>query len=103
MTTPQRYIVKISNLTGANGIADYKGLNIDLNVAGSQVYPNDENVAYLFNTGAIPEHADIEIITEEEYLLAKQAHESKPRPATVESRVQQLEGIVMMAVMEGKL
>jgi hypothetical protein len=64
-------IVKITNLKNSNDIIDYKGLNLDLIVAGSQLYPPDENTAYFFYDGEVIEGEDLQLITESEYQTVK--------------------------------
>lgn len=58
---------KVSNLFDLQGTAQYKGLKLDQIVAGSQVYPHDENLAYLKYAGKQVDHKDLSILTEEEY------------------------------------
>lgn len=72
--------LKISNLAGLNGRCDYKGLDIDLIVPGTQVYPSGEDVAYFSFDGDLVEHPDITVLTEEEYQAAISAEQSKPQP-----------------------
>lgn len=60
-------LLKISNWLTERGSADYKGLDIDLFVPGTQIYP-DHSVCYIgTDQDDIPQHADIEEITQEQY------------------------------------
>lgn len=61
--------LKITNWLTPRGNADYKGLNIDLIVPGSQIYL--DGVCYIqTDEPDIPEHGDIEEVTQEEYKAA---------------------------------
>lgn len=71
--------VKINNLD-SNGRIDYKGLDIEKIIPGTQVYPNSENVAYFGYDGALKSVGDIQVITEQEYLAFRQDELSKPAP-----------------------
>lgn len=78
--------VKISNLIQMNGIADYKGLDIDKFVPGMQLYPNlrENNICMVVTLEEnIPTYKDIKIVTEEEYNLFKEEIK-KDSPATEE-------------------
>lgn len=59
--------LKINNLIQLGGSADYKGLNIDLIVGGTQIYflENGRNEAYFQYNGEPVNHTDLEVITEE--------------------------------------
>ncbi|WP_202710584.1 hypothetical protein [Sporosalibacterium faouarense] len=60
--------VKIANLVQENGKCDYKGLDISKNITGKQVYPINENSAYLITVQeTIPNHSDLIEITKEDY------------------------------------
>lgn len=80
--------IKISNLMNTDGKADYKGLDLNLIVAGSQIYPND-NTAYLKYNGTAATDNDITELTESDY-LAKKNEIEKPA-TTIESRVSAIE------------
>lgn len=60
-------IVRITNLIQPGGRADYKGLDLDRIIAGSQLYPNDENTAYLFYDGDVAPDGDISIVSQSVY------------------------------------
>lgn len=80
--------IKISNFIQHDGKADYKGLDLKKNVSGSQIYPENENVAYLIYNGDLVQHGDIEVITETEYQQALDTHDNIVTP---EERIEQLE------------
>jgi hypothetical protein len=80
-------IVKVSNLVQPNGTADYKGLDLDKIVPGSQLYPDNENTVYFFYTGDVVEHADVMVITEEEY-YAKKAEIVSKVPLSYDERLE---------------
>lgn len=91
-------IVKISNLIQSDGRADYKGLDCDKIIAGSQLYPMNENVAYVcYEDDEIPQHEDLQIITEEEYLQIKNEIETN-RPKTPEEELQERINLIQQAL-----
>lgn len=59
--------IKVMNTRNTDGTMDYKGLDLSLIVPGTQLYPSDENAAYLGYDGEIPDHPDISAITEAEH------------------------------------
>ena len=66
--------IKVSFNSALNvNIIDYKGLDINLFIAGSQLYPNDVSWCAVATTEDLTNfsHPDVEIITEEEYLELK--------------------------------
>lgn len=64
--------VKVINLTNAFGTADYKGLNIEMIIPGSQVYDDTLSLFIGATTEeALPMNADLIEITEEEYKSQK--------------------------------
>ena len=91
--------VKISNLVQPNGSVDYKGLNIDLNVPGTQVYDIEDgnNVAYLYTTqDVLPQHPDLIEISEAEYEAAKAdflARQKANQPPSIYEHSQRLADI----------
>lgn len=73
--------IKITNLIDSHGICNYKGLDIDLFIPGSQVY--DMNIAYIATEEIeIPEHSDIQVLTEEEYVSFTNEIKNRPQPPT---------------------
>lgn len=93
--------VKIINLfPPQGGVCDYKGLDIDLFVAGKQVY--DETTAYIATTeDTIPAHADLVELTEQEYLNYKQEIENRPRPLTETERIELMEKAMEDLILSG--
>lgn len=69
--------VKINNLFGLNGQADYKGMNLNNIIAGTQSYSHDDNSCVLGYSGEVSAHPDLTEVTEQEYRLVKQEFESK--------------------------
>jgi len=83
-------LIKIYNLIDAHGVADYKGLDLTKIIAGTQLYPINENVAYVgYEDDEIPQHEDLQIITEEEYLQIKNEIEVN-KPKTLEEELEEL-------------
>lgn len=74
--------IKINQLIDSQGRADYKGLDINHIVAGTQVYPPDENVAYFEYDGASVTHPDIKVLTSDEYHAIVKTENERPRPLT---------------------
>jgi len=68
--------IKINNLIQKNGVADYKGLDLNLIIPGTQIYPATENTAYFYYNGEKNENADVLGITESEYMAKKSEDES---------------------------
>ncbi|MFW5436260.1 hypothetical protein [Paenibacillus apiarius] len=68
-------IVNIMPERGGN--CDYKGLDIDKFIPGSQVYPSGTRDCYVITEEEnIPEHEDITLITTEEYEAASAAEQN---------------------------
>lgn len=83
-------IVKIKNLLKEDGVADYKGLDISMNVPGLQLYSKDLQNAYIVtNQEEIPENDDLTEITQGEYDAFKQSllGEQENSGPTVEERL----------------
>ncbi|WCR29708.1 hypothetical protein L3476_13870 [Paenibacillus thiaminolyticus] len=79
--------LKLINVVGPNGgNCDYKGLDINKFVSGSQVYPRGTRDFYVITEQEdIPEHPDIQFVTEEEYEAAYEAERNRPRePGPIE-------------------
>lgn len=74
----------IKNLVGPNGgNYDYKGLDIDLFIAGSQIYFNNgTEVLVITEEDVIPEHEDIKILTEQQYMDWVTEIKNIPQPPT---------------------
>ena len=82
--------IKVSNIKTIFGSVDYKGLDLNKIVAGSQVYVDDFSSAYLATTeGSLPENVNIEIIEESEYLSVREAQHSEIQ--SEKDRLKQLE------------
>lgn len=99
--------VKIKNLIKKNGNADYKGLDIVNVLGGTQIYPQDRNVAFIGFDGDLVEHEDIEVITEEQYQLEVQAQKDyadsfitpeKELAALKQSQADQDEAIMLLTL-----
>lgn len=64
--------IEVADLVNIFGQSDYKGLNIDLFISGSQVYSTDMSVFIGATTEELlPVHADLTEITEAEYISKK--------------------------------
>lgn len=85
--------LKVNNLIQLGGNADYKGLDINLIVGGTQLYflDNGKNEAYFMYKGDAVDHFDLEVITEEQYQAAKREYEeSMPVTVSPEEEIQYL-------------
>lgn len=82
-------IVKVSNLI-INNVADYKGLDLNKIVGGTQLYPDYDNVAYFFYDGDVIESTYLEIVTEATYIEHKKRIDSAPKPITQEQQIANL-------------
>lgn len=93
--------VKIVNLFPAGGgTCDYKGLDINLFVAGKQVY--DETVAYIVTEETdLPVNDDLIELTEHEYLSCRQEIENRPRPLNEVERIELMEKAVEDIILNG--
>ncbi|BFH15903.1 hypothetical protein WJ0W_003295 [Paenibacillus melissococcoides] len=69
-----------------SGNLDYKGLDINLFVAGSQIYPPGTRDCYVITAQVdIPKHEDIHLVTEAEYEAAYNAErERQQEPGPIE-------------------
>jgi len=77
--------VKVVNLINEHNDADYKGLNLNMFVPSKAIYTSDFKTAYIITLEEIiPNHKELEIITEEEYNNVKnqleEGKEQKPQP-----------------------
>lgn len=94
---------KISNLHQADGMCDYKGLNINKFIAGSQVYDLSNNLCLIKTTEeSIIQNADITILADQEYnTLKSEIDKNKAnQSASINDRISALE--VAMAQQLGK-
>lgn len=89
--------IKISNLINTQGVADYKGLDLTKIITGSQIYPDNENVAYFKYDGEPIEHPDITVIDETTYNNVKNSL-NKPPQLSLENRVSALEEALLQAL-----
>jgi hypothetical protein len=85
-------VLKINNLIQPNGLADYKGLDIDKFVE-PPLYPHDENVCYAIYDGTLVNHEDVIVIDLDTYNAVKE-HIEKTRPKSPEEQI--LERIELM-------
>lgn len=97
--------LKILNLVPeGGGVCNYKGLDIDMFIPGSQIYPGDERACYLItNEETIPEHADILRITTDEYEVAREKYVVNPvRPPSTEDLQKQIDAmqLALMGMMD---
>lgn len=105
------YFYKIVNLVSASGACSYKGLNADLFIAGSQVYPHnlqENNMCLVASTEDVFASGDLSKVSEEEYVTLKQEILSKypaPQPSKEElneQRIAELE-MAMASILGGAL
>lgn len=98
---------KITNLVQPSGICDYKGLEIDAFVAGSQVYSQDGKTCIISTVQdtEIAAHQDVLELTEIEYLAEKEAMVI-PVPNPIEEQIAELQAQnaqMLLALVEGGL
>ena len=60
-------ILKVNNLIQISGAADYKGLNLNKIVTGTQIYPPTDNSAYFYYEGDYAPLKDIQEVDEVTY------------------------------------
>ena len=90
--------VKVMNLFDNQGTANYKGLDLSKIIAGTQLYPINENVAYVgYEDYELPQHEDLLVITEDEYLQIKNEIEAN-RPKTLEEELQERINLMQQAL-----
>lgn len=96
-------VVNVAPERGGN--YDYKGLDLDKFVSGSQVYPRGTRDFYVITEQeAIPEHPDIYNITEEEYTRVYDAEKNRePEPNPLEEMQKQIDAmqLALMGMMDG--
>ena len=71
--------VKVTNLFNGKmfGEVDYKGLDIQRIIPGTQLnMPEDDVICFEYD-GEVPEHVDLQVLTEEEYEQQKQIFSQK--------------------------
>lgn len=87
--------IKITNLANAQGQCDYKGLNINQFIAGSQVYDLANNIALIKTSENVTiVNADITILTEADYNTQKQQIETAQKTNQPKSEVEELKSRV---------
>lgn len=92
---------KINNFQKENGLCDYKGIDIKLNVPYSQIHDIKNNIYYLINTDEkMVVHEDIEILTEEQYNQIKLEFENKPKPKSEMELLQEQINAINIALAE---
>ncbi|MFE4525884.1 hypothetical protein ACFRCQ_28095 [Cytobacillus firmus] len=93
-------IVQVTNVFLDNGNGDYKGLDINKIVPGSQVYNANDNSAYFLYDGEVLESTDISIVTQSIYNSAKQLYK-EDQPLSIEERIKELEETVALSLLGG--
>lgn len=93
--------IKISNLQDMFNQVDYKGLDLNKFIAGSQVYMPDLSQCLIATAEVdIPSHSDILELTENEYHFERQVIieiiNSLPKPKTLEEANAEIETLKMM-------
>jgi|HigsolmetaAR203D_1030402.scaffolds.fasta_scaffold00226_60 hypothetical protein len=96
--------VKVVNILGPNGHIDYKGLDIDRFVPGSQAYKVDFSFCILATTEELAElPSDVEELTQEQYedlrnqILEEEYQRQDPYQAQIDAltfEILQLKGMV---------
>jgi|GEM_PF-6394916 len=94
------YFYKVSNLVKF-GEYNYKGLDIDQFITGSQIYDDKNNSFAVVSTEDFSgSNVDVKRLTEQEYLLLIPA---PVNTVSVESRLEEMETVIFNAILEGKL
>ena len=94
--------IKVINMN-YNGKIDYKGLDINKFISGTQVYDFDNQIFLVNTTEEVTATSDILIITQEEYTRAKEEILSREVPVetdNLEERVNEMEQILNALVGE---
>lgn len=94
-------IIKINNLQNELGRLDYKGIDISKNVAGSQIYLDNNHTVYLKTQSDIPDDVDILIVSEAEYntVLKKHSEETVNGLTEIEILEQDMNNAIMELTM----
>jgi len=95
------HIVKVFNLVQDNGHVDYKGLDLNKIVGGTQLYPNYDNVAYFMYDGDVTETTGIQIVTQATYDEHKNRIANEPKPLSDSDRIKMLEDSIDFLMMGG--
>ncbi len=91
-------LVRVSNLIGNSGTADYKGLDIQLIAPGTPLYLFDNNLAYFEYNGDMVNHPDLQITTISEYNEAKSKIAAPPEnPTNVKIRALEQQNAELIA------
>lgn len=81
---------KINNFIMEDGVCDYKSLDINKNIYGTQFINEIENYSILANS-ELKEHKDLEVLDEEVYFLLKKEIEGEFIPKkTLEEEIEEL-------------
>ena len=87
------YSYKIINLIKKNGKADYKGLNVNDIIPGTQIYDTViMNECVLKSSEDLPQGTELLKLTDEEYEIEKNAIlQRQPIPKTSEQKIAELQ------------
>lgn len=90
--------LKINNIRNSSGKIDYKGLDINRFIAGTQCYPYDCTSCCVASEEQDINNKDVEIITEEQYYQHKSEFEEsikKNNPVSLEEKIKIQEAAIL--------
>ncbi|AET70755.1 hypothetical protein Desor_5379 [Desulfosporosinus orientis DSM 765] len=92
---------KIVNFTNMFGQSDYKNIDINLIVAGSQAYKSDGSCFVFAYDGDIPQHEDISELTQVQWQEEKMAidAENSADKQTIEQKIDDLQSQNAQAIL----
>lgn len=93
-------MLQINNLIDTKGVADYKTLNVEQIISGTQLYDFENNIAYLGYTGEFKQHPDIVVISDIEYENVKNTL-NKKQELSLEERVTAAEQAINTILLGG--
>ena len=89
--------IKVDNVWDElTGFYDYRGLDLSLIVAGTQLYPDHENAAYFAYAGEAVSHEDVSVITEADYVAAREEIELYRPKSPFEQLQEQVDAMTVM-------
>lgn len=97
-------LVKVSNLMTIFNSADYKGLDINKFIAGSQIYKKDMSECAIATTEeTIPAQVDLVELTEQQYVAYREAimAEQQAEIVTTEQKIALMQAVIDDLILNG--